>query len=274
MQNEKLPERQILKSKFLQREVKIDHYFPPGIKSFDGLELLLINDGQDLVTMGFQDILAKLYEQQLIEPLWCVGIHCGVDRRNEYGTANVLNDRGQGAKAELYTRFVMEELLPSIRKEFMISSFKEKSFCGFSLGGLSALDIVWNHPKEFAKVGVFSGSLWWRSVDQNDISFSEEKHRIMHNEIKNGGFYPWLKFFFETGTLDEIADRNNNGIIDSIDDTISLIYELEKKGYNPETDVRYLELKNGGHNVATWALAFPEFLKWGWGVERNKLVLK
>ena len=265
MENEKLIERQTLKSAFLQREVILDFYFPPGIKSLDGLELLLINDGQDLVTMNFQRILSDLYEQDLIEPLWCVGIHCGVDRKNEYGTANVLNDKGQGAKAELYTRFIFEELMPFIRKEFMISSFSHKSFCGFSLGGLSALDIAWNYPKEFSNVGVFSGSLWWRSVDQYDPSFSEDKHRIIHNEIKKGGFYPWLKFFFETGTLDETADRNNNGIIDSIDDTLALINELEKKGYNAAKDIRYLEMKNGGHNVPTWAIAFPEFLKWGWG---------
>jgi hypothetical protein len=68
--------------------------------------------------------------------------------------------------------------------------------------------------------------------------------------------------FFETGTLDETADRNNNGIIDSIDDTLSLIEELVKKGYDPETDIRYLELPDGKHDVATWARAFPEFLKW------------
>ena len=54
-----------------------------------------------------------------------------------------------------------------------VASFKEKSFCGFSLGGLSALDIVWNHPTEFTKVGVFSGSLWWRTVSQSDPSFDE-----------------------------------------------------------------------------------------------------
>ena len=88
----------------------------------------------------------------------------------------------------------------------------------------------------------------------------------MHNQIRNGEYYPWLKFFFETGTLDETADRNKNGIIDSIDDTQSLIEELVKKGYDPETDIRYLELKDGKHNVATWGKAFPEFLKWGWGI--------
>lgn len=259
----------ILVSKFLHREVIVDFYFPPGQSILSGeLSLLLINDGQDLVTMDFYKILDSLYETESISPLLCVGIHCGPDRRNEYGTAGVLDYKGLGAKAPLYTRFIFEELLPLMAKEFSELTFKEKSFCGFSLGGLTALDIAWNHSKEFTKVGVFSGSLWWRTVCQNAPNFNEDKHRIIHNEIKNGTYDPWLKFFFSTGTLDETADRNHNGIIDSIDDTLALIRELTKKGYNPDTDIRYLELSDGRHDVATWARAFPEFLKWGWGIHQ------
>lgn len=258
-------QKQIISSIFLKREVLIDFYLPP-LDNLNNCNLLLINDGQDLITMDFESILNKLYEDGKIEPLLCVGIHCGADRKNEYGTANVLNDRGQGAKAALYARFVMEELLPFIRMKYNISSFNQKAFCGFSLGALSALDIVWNHASEFSKVGVFSGSLWWRSLSQNDPDFDENKHRIIHNEIKNGDFYPWLKFFFETGTLDETADRNNNGIIDSIDDTLSLIDDLVNKGYDAEKDIRYLEMRDGKHNVSTWGRVFPEFLKWGWGI--------
>ncbi len=266
MQIEKPPKTltnsHIIASGFLKRDVTIDLYFPPEKITGEEISLLLINDGQDLVTMNFKNILDNLYEEDKIVPLLCVGIHCGPDRKNEYGTANILNYKGQGAKAALYTRFIFEELLPFIRSECGTTSFKEKSFCGFSLGGLSALDIVWNHAKEFSKVGVFSGSLWWRTLSQNDPDFKEEAHLIMHNEIKKGGYYPWLKFFFETGILDETADRNNNGIIDSIDDTLSLIDELVKKGYNRGEDIRYLELKDGRHDVATWAKAFPEFLQW------------
>ena len=254
----------------MQREVIVDFYFPPGQSINSGeVSLLLINDGQDLVTMDFYKILDSLYDTESISPLLCVGIHCGPDRRNEYGTAGVLDYKGLGVKAPLYTRFVFEELFPFIYSEFSILTFKEKSFCGFSLGGLTALDIAWNHAKEFSKVGVFSGSLWWRTVCQNDPSFDEEKDRIIHNEIRNGKYAPSLKFFFSTGTLDETADRNNNGIIDSIDDTLALIRELAKKGYNPNTDIRYQELTDGRHDVATWARAFPEFLKWGWGIRRK-----
>lgn len=247
-------------SEFLKRNVIADVYFPAESENAE-LPLLLINDGQDLTKMKFLQSLQHLTEKKLILPLICVGIHAGADRRNEYGTAGIPAYNGLGAKAALYTRFILEELLPFIRSHFKIHTFKEKSFCGFSLGGLSALDIVWNHPKEFSKVGVFSGSLWWRTLSQDDPAFCEEEHRIMHNLIRKGDFYPWLKFFFETGTLDETADRNNNGIIDSIDDTMALINELIQKGYGPSS-IHYLELKDGKHDVETWGRAFPEFLKW------------
>ena len=105
------------------------------------------------------------------------------------------------------------------------------------MGGLSALDIVWNHPDKFRKAGVFSGSLWWRSVDQTDKDYDDDKHRIMHQVIRNGVYHPGLKFFFQCGNMDETMDRNNNGIIDSIDDTLDLIKELMNKGYNREKDI-------------------------------------
>ena len=88
----------------------------------------------------------------------------------------------------------------------------------------------------------------------------------MHRQIREGNYAPWLKFFFEVGTLDETADRNNNGVIDSIDDALSLIDELSKKGYSTAKDIKYLELQDGRHDVPTWAKAFPAFLQWGWGV--------
>ncbi len=60
-------------------------------------------------------------------------------------------------------------------------------------------------------------------------------------------------------------DRNHNGIIDSIDDTLGLINELVEKGYDVPKDILYLELQEGRHDIATWAKAMPEFLKWVWG---------
>ena len=71
-----------------------------------------------------------------------------------------------------------------------------------------------------------------------------------------------MKFWFQCGTNDEKADRNNNGIIDAIDDTFDLIKELEKKGYSKGQTIHYEEIEDGEHNQATWRLAFPSFLSW------------
>ncbi len=254
-------------SQELNREVKLNIYLPAKIADPSEISLLLINDGQDLIKMEFENILEELYNDKIVSALLCVGMHCGSDRKDEYGTSDILDYKGRGTKANAYQQFIFKELLPFIRATCFISSFKEKSFCGFSLGALSALDTVWNHPEEFTKVGLFSGSLWWRSLSQHDVVFDENIHRIMHNKIRKGNYYPWLKFFFETGTMDETADRNNNGIIDAIDDTIALIDELVEKGYDRNANIKYLELQDGKHDVATWAKAFPVFLKWGWGIK-------
>ena len=254
-----------LKSVFLDRIVLIDCYIMDGLRSLEEVPVLLINDGQDLRIMHYENILSGLYDQNLIQPFFSVGIHCAKDRKNEYGTAHALDYKGRGAKAGLYHLFIMEELLPFLRVQFNIVSIKEMAFAGFSLGGLSALDMVWSHPEIFSKAGIFSGSLWWRDKDHEDLDFDEDRDRIMHRTIRDGDFNPNLKFFFEVGTLDEVNDRNNNGIIDSIDDTLSLIAELTAKGYDVKEDINYLELSEGHHDVATWAIAFPYFLTWAWG---------
>jgi enterochelin esterase-like enzyme len=260
-----LEEHIFLESENLVREVSVDFYLPKQVFRPSEMSLLLINDGQDMAKLGLVSILDRLYRENLITPLLCVGIHASEERKLEYGTAKALDFKGLGSKASKYTKFVLEELIPFIRSTYVVPAFKEKAIAGFSLGGLSALDIVLNHPQEFSRVGVFSGSLWWRSKDKHDKHYNEETDRIMHQQVRNSSYYPWLKFFFECGAGDEEDDRNNNGVIDSIDDTLDLIRELKANGYDDRNDIRYLQLDDGRHDVATWARAMPEFLTWGWG---------
>lgn len=254
----------IITSTHLKREVTLGLFLPKNVVNPASISLLLINDGQDMPIMGYDRILHDLYRQNAIHPVLSVAIAAGSERIQEYGVAKKKDYLGRGAKAGAYSRFILKELLPFIKKTYQVPEFKEIAFAGFSLGGLSAFDMVWNHPDIFSKAGIFSGSLWWRSVDQHDKKYDDNKHRIMQQQIRKGTYAPGLKFFFECGKLDESGDRNNNGIIDSIDDTLDHIKELFAKGYGPE-DIAYLELDEGKHDVATWGLAMPAFLKWGWG---------
>jgi enterochelin esterase family protein len=87
--------------------------------------------------------------------------------------------------------------------------------------------------------------------------------RIMHSVIKTPEGKPELKFWLQTGTKDETADRNKNGIIDSIDDTIDVIKELLAKGYQRPADIQYLEVLGGTHDTETWGKAMPKFFELG-----------
>ncbi len=248
----------------LGREVKLTVYLPATPANTVTTDLLLVNDGQDLEAMGFDKMIGYLLHEATIHPVLCVGIHCGDDRLNEYGVSSGPDFKGRGAKAVQYRQFIAEELLPWLHAHYDQYTFGQTAIAGFSLGALSALDIAWTLPGVFSKVGAFSGSFWWRSKDRADRDFNEQKHRMMHIAIREGNYQPGIKFFFECGEQDEKEDRNNNGVIDSIDDTIDIMRELLAKGYKEGKDLYYLQLKDGKHDVATWAKALPIFLKWGW----------
>jgi enterochelin esterase-like enzyme len=260
-------ESKMIMSEFLKRQVVVDCYVPKHLLWPNELSLLLINDGQDLKEMDFAAMLNQLMEANEISPLLCVGIHAGKDRKNKYGTAKILDYQGLGAKAEAYNQFVLEELLPFVHLQYGMETFQEKGLAGFSLGGLTAIDTVWNHPDIFSIAGVFSGALWWRTKSLDD-GYNDDTDRIMHHQIRNGKYHRGLRFYFTTGSLDETADRNNNGIIDSIDDTLDLIKELKNVGYDSEFELKYVNYEEGRHDIQSWRRAIPGFLLWGWGGRR------
>src|SRR5215213_3492100 len=102
-----ITENVVLFSSHLDREIILDVYLPRNVSNLSDISLLLINDGQNLPEMNFDNILDDLSDT--LSPLLCVGIHCGKDRKNEYGTVDILDYKGRGTKAAAYSKFVFEE---------------------------------------------------------------------------------------------------------------------------------------------------------------------
>jgi enterochelin esterase-like enzyme len=253
-------------SKYLNRKVTIDFVLPPHYDSAQtqAYPVLFMNDGQDLERLRMKELLGQLYQQKSIKPFILVAVHCG-DRMQEYGIAAQADYKQRGAKANAYTQFVLQELLPYVGRKYRVLSGPQHNFwCGFSLGGLSAFDMVWHHAEVFGKVGVFSGSFWWRQKAYEN-HYDDYTDRIMQRLVREATTKPNAQFWLQTGTNDETDDRNNNGVIDSIEDTLDLIVELEKKGYRWGREVTYVEVKDGQHNPDTWSKIMPEFLKWAFG---------
>lgn len=256
-----LVEQKAIASRHLKRYVIIDVYRPKTFIPKEPLTLLLLNDGQNAEEMALAALLNGLQKSGQVQPLFCAGIHCNKDRIDEYGTAGVLDYAGRGKKAGAYQNFIIDELIPFLHAEYAVEEFRQKAIAGFSMGGLSAIHTLFNYPDVFSVAGVFSGSLWWRSRDLTD-GYDDNQHRILHQLVRKQPYYPGKRFYFTTGSLDETADRNNNGIIDSIDDTLDLIKELEGIGYKNGNDIFYQNDEEGRHDVATWARSLPQFLLW------------
>ena len=223
--------------------------------------VLYLNDGQDREQLQLHETLCRLFERQLIQPIIVVAVPTNEDRLQEYGTAVAINAQGLGQQAEAYGRFLTEEVMPLINERFRTKTgTADTAVAGFSLGGLSAFDIAWNYPDLFGILGVFSGSFWWRAAkDETKVPANE---LITHQMVKLVERPNKLRIWLEAATRDETSDRDNNGVIDAIQDTLELMNALVSIGYQKGEDVVYVEVEGGRHNYETWSKIFPTFLRW------------
>ncbi len=193
--------------------------------------LLVLNDGQDLEELGILKTLGAMADSGEIVPPMVVAIPANRNRMMEYGISGVPDFRGRGALAGAYAQFVLKELLPAVGRRYEQSFRPERTaILGASLGGLSAFDLAWRHPEAFGVCGVFSGSFWWRadSTSVRARQASRIAHQIVRETGELGGARSALRFWFQAGTDDETEDRDDNGVIDAIQDTTELIDELNR----------------------------------------------
>ena len=251
-------------SRHLQRHVKLTIISTPMPDDKAEMNLLILNDGQEMGQFRVKEIIDSLYKQKLIKPLLAVGVHAG-DRMKEYGVAGYPDFLNRGDKAGFYDDFINNELYPFAKKNAGVRKFKSVAIAGCSQGGLSAFDIAWNRADKIDKVGVFSGSFWWRDKDDKAADYSDEKNRIMLNKIKASRKKAGLKYWFYAGDKEEDGDRDKDGITDVVDDTKDLIELIKSKNICLPEDIRFTEDTNGRHDYTAWSKQLPAFLIWAFG---------
>lgn len=258
--------REVLTSAHLGRAVELSIVLPPAPAGPGPFPVLYLNDGQDLERLHLQATLDALYARGILRPFVLVAPHADEQRVQEYGTAGHPDFNGRGSLAAAYTAFVINELLPFAQANYHASSDPALAvMAGFSLGGLSAVDMVWHHPEAFARAGAFSGSFWWR---QRAVGAGyTPADRIMHSLVRARRAHPSHRFWLQSGTLDERSDRNENGVIDTIEDCLDLVEELIRSGLDPQRALRYVQVEGGHHHPDTWGRVMPDFLCWAFGQE-------
>lgn len=248
-------------SSFLKRTVTVELFMPHDASEHThDLELLILNDGQDCEQLNLLSILKNVYADGQMKPMVIAAVYADKHRLDDYGVAGVLDYKKRGKTARQYQQFITTELIRFVIQKVKIKSFARVHIAGFSMGALSAFDTAWKNDHIFYSVACFSGSFWWRKQDLHHGN--NDKSRIMHQLVSQTLLKPRLKFWFECGTRDEKNDRNKNGVIDSIDDTLDLIHILNEKGYKNHLDIFYRQVQEGQHNFCTWSIVFPEYLYW------------
>ena len=251
-------------SRHLQKHIDLTIISTPLPKDKNSFNLLLLNDGQDIESFRVKTIIDSLYKKDRLQPLLVVAINY-TDRSQEYGVAGFPDYKNNGSAAEKYGAFIDDELYPFIKKRAGVRKFNSITVAGCSLGGLSAFDIGWDHADRIDKVGIFSGSFWYRDKDPSDTSYSDYKDRILINKIRSSRKRPHLKYWFYAGGSEETSDRDKDGIIDVVDDTKDLIEVIKRKNVCPPGDISYTEVKGGTHDYNSWSGMLPQFLIWADG---------
>lgn len=144
---------------------------------------------------------------------------------------------------DLYARFLLEEILPEVSKEYNLTTDPEgRAICGNSSGGICAFNVAWEKPDAFRKVVSHIGSF---------------------TNIRGGNVFPALvrktakkplRVFLQDGSND-LDNQFGNWPLANQDMAASLKFA----GY----DYKFV-LGEGTHNGKHGAAMFPDTMRWLW----------
>lgn len=156
-------------------------------------------------------------------------------RRNRSFEYDTLSDQ--------YSKFLLEEMIPAIRKDYVITNDREGwAICGNSSGGIAAWTTAWERPDKFRKVLSHIGSF---------------------TNIRGGNIYPSLirktekkpiRILLQDGSND-LDNLHGNWPLSS--QQMAAVLQFMKYDYK-------FVFGDGGHNGKHGGSIFPDSIRWLW----------
>jgi cyclomaltodextrinase len=146
-------------SAFLGPKRHVEIWLPPGYDqdSTARYPVLYMHDGQNLfdpriantgVDWGVDEAVVRLVKRGVIPPIIVVGVWSTSARSKEYSPWH---------DAPEYARFLIDELMPRVNREFRTLTGPENTVAmGSSMGGLLSFYLVTHHPEAFGACGCMS----------------------------------------------------------------------------------------------------------------------
>ncbi|MEP7380362.1 MAG: alpha/beta hydrolase-fold protein [Gemmatimonadota bacterium] len=208
-------------------------YLPPRVPT-TGLPILLVFDGPTYRhTVRLPLILDNLIAANRITPVVAIFV-------------SQLNRMQELAPNEGFTRYICDELLPTVRARFGVTADPRRTIVmGSSHGGLAADWMGLSHPELFGNVISQSASLWWSPDGDPEPEFLA-RHVVREPRTAT-------RFWIEVGRFE--VDQSQGGGPGQVEVSRHFRDVLRAKG----NEVSYSEFP-GGHEYQSWRVTTPRAL--------------
>ena len=232
-----LSEEKTIDSSVLKQKRSFKVYTAPHDKNPETIPWLLIVFDGDFYSARYPTILDNLKAQGKIPNLTVVFVYQSAQRDQELHCW------------EPFAEFVTRELMPTVRKDYRLSSEPNHVIIGgASAGGLMAAYCALKHPETYGNVLSMSGAYWWSPEANDEISTGTPEPGWLSRQYAATPKLP-IHFFLSAG-------RFENGY------PVSLLAEnrrfrdvLLAKSYS----IRYSEYSSG-HATLCWDTPFVDGL--------------
>ena len=225
---------------------QITVYLPPGHDSKTPSSLLILHDGQNLFEperahipgqhWRVAETADELVATRTIPPLVIAGIdHAREERGNEM--TPTMGDHVGAGGAVMYGRFVMDEVVPFLAREFGVRTDVDGvGMGGASLGGLVTLAIARQFPGRIGRLLVMSPSVWWDD-------------RVILRRLRRVGLTSRPRVWLDIGRREGARTVTDTRLLRDV-----LVWQTSA--------LKYFEDPEGRHTEVDWARRLPDALTW------------
>lgn len=220
---------------------------PACVMVFQDGHTYVDEEGQFRVPVAFDNLIHKG------EMPVTIGIFINPGHRGERTPENRWRANNRSFEydtlSDQYARFLLEEILPEVGKEYNLTDDPEcRAICGISSGGICAWTVAWERPDAFRKVLSHVGSF---------------------TNIRGGHVYPALirktepkpiRVFLQDGKND-LDNAHGNWWLSNL----QMEAALKFAGY----DYKFVG-GEGGHNGKHGGAILPDSLRWLWRTDESK----
>lgn len=226
-------------------------YVPAQYKAEQPAALMIFNDGHDYVgpkgNWRVPTVFDNLIASGAMPPTIAVFITPGHDKAKEKPQSPWKNSNRSleyNSLGDRYARFLIEEMIPAVEKNYHITKDPElRAICGASSGGIVAFTVAWERPDQFRKVLSTIGSFV---------------------NLAGGDAYPALIRKTERKPIRVFLEDASGDLDNPFGNWPLANKQMDAALRFMKYDVRFDFAEGYGHNSMHGGSIFPEALKWLW----------